>query len=135
MEVHCLFMMRKKEKVITMTVTLILVVILICIKVTHFVIIERPLKQCRIVSAYHLTVDTNGAQIDQSWLFEKDDLTYIDIAKTFEQTYFVTDYAGGSGGYIQINGKRAYPLSLKYAGKRLYVHLLGCLQDGADLQQ
>ena len=38
-------------------------------------------------------------------------------------------------GYIQINGKRAYPLSLKYAGKRLYVHLLGCLQDGADLQQ
>ena len=25
-----------------------------------------PLKQCRIVSAYHLTVDTNGAQIDQS---------------------------------------------------------------------
>ena len=91
-------------------------------------------------------------------------LTYIDIAKTFEQTYFVTDYAGGSGdsgalneltiafgetmdgmpdiritvsenGYIQINGKRAYPLSLKYAGKRLYVHLLGCLQDGADLQQ
>ena len=148
-------MMRKKEKVITMTVTLILVVILICIKVTHFVIIERPLKQCRIVSAYHLTVDTNGAQID---------LTYIDIAKTFEQTYFVTDYAGGSGdsgalneltiafgetmdgmpdiritvsenGYIQINGKRAYPLSLKYAGKRLYVHLLGCLQDGADLQQ
>ena len=88
----------------------------------------------------------------------------IDIAKTFEQTYFVTDYAGGSGdsgalneltiafgetmdgmpdiritvsenGYIQINGKRAYPLSLKYAGKRLYVHLLGCLQDGADLQQ
>lgn len=71
-----------------MTVTLILVVILICIKITHFVIIERPLKQCRIVSAYHLTVDTNGAQIDQSWLFEKDDLTYIDIAKTFEQTYF-----------------------------------------------
>ena len=167
-------MMRKKEKVITMTVTLILVVILICIKVTHFVIIERPLKQCRIVSAYHLTVDTNGAQIDQSWLFEKDDLTYIDIAKTFEQTYFVTDYAcllytsdaadeedSDSGalneltiafgetmdgmpdiritvsenGYIQINGKRAYPLSLKYAGKRLYVHLLGCLQDGADLQQ
>ena len=131
-------MMRKKEKIITTTVTLILVVILICIKVTHFVIIERP--------------------------FEKDDLTYIDIAKTFEQTYFVTDYAGGSGdsgalneltiafgetmdgmpdiritvsenGYIQINGKRAYPLSLKYAGKRLYVHLLGCLQDGADLQQ
>lgn len=71
-------MMRKKEKVITMTVTLILAVILICIKVTHFVIIERPLKQCRIVSAYHLTVDTNGAQIDQSWLFEKDDLTYLD---------------------------------------------------------
>ena len=97
MEVYCLFMMRKKEKVITMTVTLILAVILICIKVTHFVIIERPLKQCRIVSAYHLTVDTNGAQIDQSWLFEKDDLTYIDIAKTFERTYFVTDYAGGSG--------------------------------------
>ena len=120
--------------------------------------------QCRIVSAYHLTVDTNGAQIDQSWLFEKDDLTYIDIAKTFEQTYFVTDYAGGSGdsgalneltiafgetmdgmpdiritvsenGYIQINGKRAYPLSLKYAGKRLYVHLLGCLQDGGNQQQ
>ena len=87
---------------------------------------------------------------------KKDDLTYIDIAKTFEQTYFVTDYAGGSGdsgalneltiafgetmdgmpdiritvsenGYIQINGKRAYPLSLKYAGKRLYVHLLGVL--------
>ena len=164
MEVYCLFMMRKKEKVITMTVTLILVVILICIKVTHLVIIERPLKQCRIVSAYHLTVDTNGAQIDQSWLFEKDDLTYIDIAKTFEQTYFVTDYAGGSGdsgalneltiafgetmdgmpdiritvsenGYIQINGKRAYPLSLKYAGKRLYVHLLGCLQDGGNQQQ
>ena len=157
-------MMRKKAKTITMTVTLILAVILICTKVTHFVIIERPLKQCRIVSAYHLTVDTNGAQIDQSWLFEKDDLTYIDIAKTFEQTYFVTDYAGGSGdsgalneltiafgetmdgmpdiritisesGYIQINGKRAYPLSLKYAGKRLYVHLLGCLHDGADLQQ
>ena len=96
-------MMRKKEKVITMTVTLILVVILICIKVTHFVIIERPLKQCRIVSAYHLTVDTNGAQIDQSWLFEKDDLTYIDIAKTFEQTYFVTDYAGGSGDSGALN--------------------------------
>ena len=122
------------------------------------------LKQCRIVSAYHLTVDTNGAQIDQSWLFEKDHLTYIDIAKTFEQTYFVTDYAGGSGdsgalneltiafgetmdgmpdiritvsenGYIQINGKRAYPLSLKYAGNRLYGHLLECLQDGADRQQ
>ena len=74
-------MMRKKEKVITMTVTLILAVILICIKVTHFVIIERPLKQCRIVSAYHLTVDTNGAQIDQSWLFEKDDLTYIRIGQ------------------------------------------------------
>ena len=103
MEVYCLFMMRKKEKVITMTVTLILVVILICIKVTHFVIIERPLKQCRIVSAYHLTVDTNGAQIDQSWLFEKDDLTYIDIAKTFEQTYFVTDYAGGSGDSGALN--------------------------------
>ena len=96
-------MMRKKEKVITMTVTLILVVILICIKVTHFVIIERPLKQCRIVSAYHLTVDTNGAQIDQSWLFEKDDLTYIDIAKTFEQAYFVTDYAGGSGDSGALN--------------------------------
>ena len=96
-------MMRKKEKVITMTVTLILVVILICIKVTHFVIIERPLKQCRIVSAYHLTVDTNGAQIDQSWLFEKDHLTYIDIAKTFEQTYFVTDYAGGSGDSGALN--------------------------------
>lgn len=47
MEVYCLFMMRKKEKVITMTVTLILVVILICIKVTHFVIIERPcIKVC-----------------------------------------------------------------------------------------
>ena len=74
-------MMRKKEKVITMTVTLILVVILICIKVTHLVIIERPLKQCRIVSAYHLTVDTNGAQIDQSWLFEKDDLTYKILPK------------------------------------------------------
>ena len=70
-------MMRKKAKTITMTVILILAIILICIKVTHFVIIERPLKQCRIVSAYHLTVDTNGAQIDQSWLFEKDDLTYI----------------------------------------------------------
>ena len=65
-----------------MTVTLILAIILICIKVTHFVIIERPLKQCRIVSAYHLTVDTNGAQIDQSWLFEKDDLTYICLLYT-----------------------------------------------------
>ena len=125
---------------------------------------RTSIETMQVVSAYHLTVDTNGAQIDQSWLFEKDDLTYIDIAKTFEQTYFVTDYAGGSGdsgalneltiafgetmdgmpdiritvsenGYIQINGKRAYPLSLKYAGKRLYVHLLGCLQDGADLQQ
>ena len=52
-------MMRKKAKTITMTVILILAIILICIKVTHFVIIERPLKQCRIVSAYHLTVDTN----------------------------------------------------------------------------
>ena len=31
MEVYCLFMMRKKEKVITMTVTLILAIILICI--------------------------------------------------------------------------------------------------------
>lgn len=36
---------------------------------------------------------------------------------------------------IQINGKRAYPLSLKYAGNRLYGHLLECLQDGADRQQ
>ena len=63
-------MMRKKEKVITMTVTLILVVVLICIKVTHFVIIERPLKQCMIVSAYHLTVDTNGAQIAKTGQFE-----------------------------------------------------------------
>ena len=35
-------MMRKKAKAITMTVTLILAIILICIKVTHFVIIERP---------------------------------------------------------------------------------------------
>lgn len=35
-------MMRKKAKTITMTVTLILAIILICIKVTHFVIIERP---------------------------------------------------------------------------------------------
>ena len=77
----------KKEKIITTTVTLILVVILICIKVTHFVIIERPLKQCRIVSAYHLTVDTNGAQIDQSWLFEKDDLTYIDIANDSDSVF------------------------------------------------
>ena len=88
------------------------------------------------------------------------DLTYIDIAKTFEQTYFVTDYAGGSGdsgalneltiafgetmdgmpdiritvsenGYIQINGKRAYPLSLKYAGKRLYVVLTGWSRSAA----
>ena len=82
MEVYCLFMMRKKAKTITMTVILILAIILICIKVTHFVIIERPLKQCRIVSAYHLTVDTNGAQIDQSWLFEKDDLTYICLLYT-----------------------------------------------------
>ena len=150
----------KKEKVITMTVTLILVVILICIKVTHFVIIERPLKQCRIVSAYHLTVDTNGAQIDQSWLFEKDDLTYIDIAKTFEQTYFVTDYAGGSGdsgalneltiafgetmdgmpdiritvsenGYIQINGKRAYPLFLNMQARGFTYIFLGCKNYGS----
>ena len=156
--------MRSKKKEITVIIVLVMAIILAGIKITHFVIIERPLKECRIVSAYHLTVDTNGAQIDQSWLFEKDHLTYIDIAKTFEQTYFVTDYAGGSGdsgalneltiafgetmdgmpdiritvsenGYIQINGKRAYPLSLKYAGKRLYVHLLGCLQDGADRQQ
>ena len=159
-----MFYMRSKKKEITVIIVLVMAIILAGIKITHFVIIERPLKECRIVSAYHLTVDTNGAQIDQSWLFEKDDLTYIDIAKTFEQTYFVTDYAGGSSdsgalneltiafgetmdgmpdiritvsenGYIQINGKRAYPLSLKYAGKRLYVHLLGCLQDGADLQQ
>ena len=35
------------------------------------------------LSLIHI-LDTNGAQIDQSWLFEKDDLTYIDIAKTFE---------------------------------------------------
>ena len=35
-------MMRKKAKTITMTVILILAIILICIKVTHFVIIERP---------------------------------------------------------------------------------------------
>ena len=71
---------------------------------------------------------------------------FIDITKTFEQTYFVADYTGNSSdsdalneltiafgetmdrmpdihitisenGYIQINGKRAYPLSLKYAGK------------------
>lgn len=154
-------MMRKKAKAITMTVTLILAIILICIKVTHFMMIERPLKQCRLVSAYHLTVDTNGVQIGQSWIFEQDDTAYIDIAKTFEQTYFVTDYTGSSSdsdalneltiafgetmdgipdiritisenGYIQINGKRAYPLSLKYAGNRLYGHLLECLQDGAD---
>lgn len=157
-------MTRKKAKAITMAVTLILAIILICIKVTHFVMIERPLKQCRMVSAYHLTVDTNGVQVDQSWLFEQDDITYIDIAKTFEKTYFVTDYTGGpsdsdalneltiafgeamdgmpyiritisENGCIQINGKRAYPLSLKYAGNRLYEHLLGCLQDGADRQQ
>ena len=156
-------MMSKKKK-ITVIIVLVMAIILAGIKITHFVIIERPLKQCRIVSAYHLTVDTNGAQIDQSWLFEKDDLTYINIAKTFEQTYFVTDYIGSSSdsdafneltiafgetmdgmpdiritisenGYIQINGKRAYPLSLKYAGNRLYGHLLECLQDGADQQQ
>ena len=156
-------MMSKKKK-ITVIIVLVMAIILAGIKITHFVIIERPLKECRIVSAYRLTVDTNGAQIDQSWLFEKDDLTYIDIAKTFEQTYFVTDYTGSSSdsdalneltiafgetmdgipdiritisenGYIQINGKRAYPLSLKYAGNRLYRHLLECLQDGADRQQ
>ena len=156
-------MMSKKKK-ITVIIVLVMAIILAGIKITHFVIIERPLKQCRIVSAYHLTVDTNGAQIDQSWLFEKDDLTYIDIAKTFEQTYFVTDYIGSSSdsdafneltiafgetmdgmpdiritisenGYIQINGKRAYPLSLKYAGNRLYGHLLECLQGETDQQQ
>lgn len=153
-------MMSKKKK-ITVIIVLVMAIILAGIKITHFVIIERPLKECRIVSAYHLTVDTNGAQIDQSWLFEKDDLTYIDIAKTFEQTYFVTDYTGSSSdsnalneltiafgetmdgipdiritisenGYIQINGKRAYPLSLKYAGNRLYGHLLECLQGETD---
>lgn len=156
-------MMSKKKK-ITVIIVLVMAIILAGIKITHFVIIERPLKQCRIVSAYHLTVDTNGAQIDQSWLFEKDDLTYINIAKTFEQTYFVTDYIGSSSdsdafneltiafgetmdgmpdiritisenGYIQINGKRAYPLSLKYAGNRLYGHLLECLQGETDQQQ
>ena len=156
-------MMSKKKK-ITVIIVLVMAIILAGIKITHFVIIERPLKQCRIVSAYHLTVDTNGAQIDQSWLFEKDDLTYINIAKTFEQTYFVTDYTGSSSdsdalneltiafgetmdgmpdiritisenGYIQINGKRAYPLSLKYAGNRLYGHLLECLQGETDQQQ
>ena len=129
--------MRSKKKEITVIIVLVMAIILAGIKITHFVIIERPLKECRIVSAYHLTVDTNGVQIGQSWIFEKDDLTYIDIAKTFEQTYFVTDYAGGSSdsgalneltiafgetmdgmpdiritvsenGYIQINGKRAY---------------------------
>ena len=156
-------MMSKKKK-ITVIIVLVMAIVLVGIKITHFVIIERPLKQCRIVSAYHLTVDTNGAQIDQSWLFEKDDLTYINIAKTFEQTYFVTDYIGSSSdsdafneltiafgetmdgmpdiritisenGYIQINGKRAYPLSLKYAGNRLYGHLLECLQGETDQQQ
>lgn len=156
-------MMSKKKK-ITVIIVLVMAIILAGIKITHFVIIERPLKQCRIVSAYHLTVDTNGAQIDQSWLFEKDDLTYINIAKTFEQAYFVTDYIGSSSdsdafneltiafgetmdgmpdiritisenGYIQINGKRAYPLSLKYAGNRLYGHLLECLQGETDQQQ
>ena len=156
-------MMSKKKK-ITVIIVLVMAIILAGIKITHFVIIEHPLKQCRIVSAYHLTVDTNGAQIDQSWLFEKDDLTYINIAKTFEQTYFVTDYIGSSSdsdafneltiafgetmdgmpdiritisenGYIQINGKRAYPLSLKYAGNRLYGHLLECLQGETDQQQ
>ena len=156
--------MRSKKKEITVIIVLVMAIILAGIKITHFVIIERPLKECRIVSAYHLTVDTNGAQIDQSWLFEKDDLTYIDIAKTFEQTYFVTDYIGSSSdsdafneltiafgetmdgmpdiritisenGYIQINGKRAYPLSLKYAGNRLYGHLLECLQGETDQQQ
>ena len=156
--------MRSKKKEITVIIVLVMAIILAGIKITHFVIIERPLKQCRIVSAYHLTVDTNGAQIDQSWLFEKDDLTYINIAKTFEQTYFVTDYIGSSSdsdafneltiafgetmdgmpdiritisenGYIQINGKRAYPLSLKYAGNRLYGHLLECLQGETDQQQ
>ena len=156
-------MMSKKKK-ITVIIVLVMAIILAGIKITHFVIIERPLKECRIVSAYHLTVDTNGAQIDQSWLFEKDDLTYINIAKTFEQTYFVTDYIGSSSdsdafneltiafgetmdgmpdiritisenGYIQINGKRAYPLSLKYAGNRLYGHLLECLQGETDQQQ
>ena len=156
-------MMSKKKK-ITVIIVLVMAIILAGIKITHFVIIERPLKQCRIVSAYHLTVDTNGAQIDQSWLFEKDDLTYINIAKTFEQTYFVTDYIGSSSdsdafneltiafgetmdgmpdiritisenGYIQINGKRAYPLSLKYAGNRLYGHLLECLQGETDQPQ
>ena len=156
--------MRSKKKEITVIIVLVMAIILAGIKITHFVIIERPLKECRIVSAYHLTVDTNGAQIDQSWLFEKDDLTYINIAKTFEQTYFVTDYIGSSSdsdafneltiafgetmdgmpdiritisenGYIQINGKRAYPLSLKYAGNRLYGHLLECLQGETDQQQ
>ena len=156
-------MMSKKKK-ITVIIVLVMAIILAGIKITHFVIIERPMKKCRIVSAYHLTVDTNGAQIDQSWLFEKDDLTYINIAKTFEQTYFVTDYIGSSSdsdafneltiafgetmdgmpdiritisenGYIQINGKRAYPLSLKYAGNRLYGHLLECLQGETDQQQ
>ena len=109
-----------------------------------------------------LGTSNNGGRTGYVLVWEKDGISHI--AKTFEQTYFVTDYAGGSGdsgalneltiafgetmdempdiritvsenGYIQINGKRAYPLSLKYAGKRLYVHLLGCLQDGADLQQ
>ena len=159
-----MFYMMSKKKKITVIIVLVMAIILAGIKITHFVIIERPLKQCRIVSAYHLTVDTNGAQIDQSWLFEKDDLTYINIAKTFEQTYFVTDYIGSSSdsdafneltiafgetmdgmpdiritisenGYIQINGKRAYPLSLKYAGNRLYGHLLECLQGETDQQQ
>ena len=156
-------MMSKKKK-ITVIIVLVMAIILAGIKITHFVIIERPLKQCRLVSAYHLTVDTNGVQIGQSWIFEKDDLTYINIAKTFEQTYFVTDYIGSSSdsdafneltiafgetmdgmpdiritisenGYIQINGKRAYPLSLKYAGNRLYGHLLECLQGETDQQQ
>jgi len=30
-------------------------------------------------------------------------------------------------GYLQINGKRAYPLSFKYAGNGLYKHILECL--------
>ena len=85
-------MMRKKEKVITMTVTLILAVILICIKVTHFVIIERPcgMKFSNMYKDYQ-KLQFNQEQIDtqvsvlMSMLFS--DLYYsdpIDLGETKE---------------------------------------------------
>ena len=83
---------------------------------------------------FDITVYTDGDQIVHKYQSQYD-LILMDVEMKFMDGMPDIRITVSENGYIQINGKRAYPLSLKYAGKRLYVHLLGCLQDGADLQQ